>query len=294
VPTQDVDWAEQLSLPPLTWEGTAIGLAALVAAVLLGVVVERAVRGYLRWRHRGPSAVAVFGRLARWAVVVLGVGIALTVVFPSVRPINILGGLGVISIAAGIAFQTVLGNMFAGIMILSGDRYHVGDQIGVRDLRGEITQMTLNSTAVRTFDGRKVLIPNQVMHSEPVTVQTGFERVRTSVTVQVDATADPARAQRIAVEAMTAVPEVLEDPAPQALLTVLDKGALTLELRFWSGARQLETREAQHAVIAAVVAAFTAHDVRLADEIQTVEAGPDLLGALDGLGSSRESGADTA
>ncbi len=278
--TQDVDWAEQLSLPPLTWEGATVGLLALVAAVLVGLVVERAVRGYLRWRGRGLSAVAVFGRLARWAVVLLGLGIALTVTFPSVRPIDILGGLGVISIAAGIAFQTVLGNMFAGIMILSGDRYLVGDQIGVRDLRGEITEMTLNSTAVRTFDGRQVLIPNQVMHSEPVTVQTGFARVRTSVTLQVDATADPTRAQRIAVEAMTALPEVSDQPAPEALLTVLDKGALTLELRFWSGARQLETREAQHAVIAAVLTAFTEHGVRLADEIQTVEAGPDLLRAL--------------
>jgi small conductance mechanosensitive channel len=278
VPVQD--WVDQLSLPPVTWEGAGIGLAALALAVVVGFLVERAVRGYLRWRRRGPSAVLVFGRLARWGVLLLGVGIALTVTFPSVRPINLLGGLGVISIAAGIAFQTVLGNMFAGIMILSGDRYLVGDQIAVRDLRGEITEMTLNSTAVRTFDGRKVLIPNQVMHSEPVTVQTGYERVRTSVTVQVDATADPARAQRVAVEAMREVPEVVEHPAPEALLTLLDKGALTVELRFWSGARQLETREAQHAVIAAVLQALTRHGVRLADEVQTIEAGPDLLRVL--------------
>ncbi|MBW8172895.1 hypothetical protein K0651_07530 [Ornithinimicrobium sp. Arc0846-15] len=49
---------------------------------------------------------------------------------------------------------------------------------------------------------------------------------------------------------------------------------MTVEMRFWSGARQLETREAQHAVIAAVLAAFNAKSVMLADDVQVIEGGP--------------------
>ncbi|CAN5445226.1 hypothetical protein BH23ACT6_BH23ACT6_16030 [soil metagenome] len=272
----------RLGLPDLSWAALGLGLALLAGFVVVGFLVRLAVARYLTWRGRGPSAVSVFSRLFQWVLIILGVGMALTVVFPSVRPVDILGGLGVISIAAGIAFQTVLGNMFAGIMILAKGRFVVGDQIGVREVQGTVTAMSLNSTTVRTFDGRQVLIPNQVMHSDLVTVQTGYEQIRTSVEVQIDATADPTRAQRIAVDAMSGVAVVFDDPEPQALLTTLDKGALTMELRFWSGARQLETREAQHAVISAVLAAFNAAGVRLADEIQTIEAGPDLQRALDG------------
>ncbi len=271
---------QAINLPEVTWAAVGLGLAALVVFVLIGWLSRFVVGRYLTWRNRGPSAVTVFSRLAQGLIIVLGAGVALTIVFPSVRPVDILGGLGVVSIAAGIAFQTVLGNMFAGIVILSRGRFVVGDQIGVKDVRGTVTDISLNSTTVRTFDGRQVLIPNQVMHSELVTVQTGYEHVRTSVEVQIDAAADPARARQIAVDAMQAVPVVFVEPAPQALLTTLDKGALTLELRFWSGARQLETREAQHSVISSVLAAFIEKDVRLADEIQTIEAGPDLLKAL--------------
>lgn len=267
-------------LPPLTWQSVGLGLAIFLVSVALSLLTRWIVRAALRWRGRGPSSTRVFSGLAQWAVIVLGLGAALTIVFPSVRPVDVLGGLGIVSIAAGIAFQTVLGNMFAGIMILSRERYLVGDQVGVQDVRGEVTEINLGATVVRTFDGRKVLIPNQVMHSEVVTVQTGYEQVRTSVVVQVDTTVDPSRAQRIAVDAMTEVDVVLDDPAPQALLTTLDKGALTLELRFWSGARQLETREAQHAVIAGVLAAFARESVRLADEVQTIEAGPELVNIL--------------
>ncbi|MGB3185294.1 MAG: mechanosensitive ion channel family protein [Ornithinimicrobium sp.] len=272
--------SERLVLPDLSWTALGIGLALLAGSVVLGFLLRLIVARYLAWRGRGPSAVSVFSRLLQWMLIVVGVVMALTVVFPSVRPVDILGGLGVISIAAGIAFQTVLGNMFAGIMILSKGRFVVGDQIGVREVRGTVTDISLNSTTVRTFDGRQVLIPNQVIHSDLVTVQTGYEQIRTSVEVQIDAAADPLRAQQIAVEAMSEVPDVFGDPAPQALLITLDKGALTMELRFWSGARQLETREAQDAVITAVLAAFTAAQVRLADEIQTIEAGPDLQRAL--------------
>ncbi len=272
--------AQAINVPDVTWQAVAVGVGTLLAFVVVGWLVRWIVVGLLTWRKRGPSAVSVFGLLAQWLVVLLGIGVALTIVFPSVRPVDILGGLGVISIAAGIAFQTVLGNMFAGIMILSRGRFRVGDQIGVREVRGTVTGISLNSTTVQTFDGRQVLIPNQIMHSDMVTVQTGYERVRTSVEVQIDAAADPARARRIAIEAMQSVPAVSGEPLPQALLTTLDKGALTLELRFWSGARQLETREAQDAVIASVLSAFVETGVRLADEIQTIEAGPELLAAV--------------
>lgn len=272
--------AQAINLPKVTWAAVGAGVTALVVFVFIAWLGRWGVARYLRWRNRGPSAVSVFGQLAQWLIIVLGAGVGLTIVFPSVRPVDLLGGLGVVSIAAGIAFQTVLGNMFAGIVILSRGRFLVGDQIGVKDVRGTVTNITLNSTTIRSFDGRQVLIPNQIMHSELVTVQTGYEHVRTSVEVQIDAAADPARARRIAVDAMRAVSLVFDEPLPQALLTTLDKGALTLELRFWSGARQLETREAQHSVISSVLAAFIEADVRLADEIQTIEAGPDLLKAL--------------
>lgn len=154
-----------LELPPVTWQGVSIGLSVLLGGMLVSLLVRTAVRTVMRWRGRGESAIEVFSRLAGWLVVLLALLTALTIVFPSVRPVDILGGVGVVSIAAGIAFQTVLGNMFAGIVLLARDRYRLGDQIGVGEHRGTIVAMGLTSTSLRTFDGRLVLIPNSVLHS---------------------------------------------------------------------------------------------------------------------------------
>lgn len=254
----------------MTAQTALTGLAVLVGGFVLAWLVERIARRVLRWRGRGESSVQVFSSLASWLMIFLAFAAALTVVFPSIRPVNILGGVGVISIAAGIAFQTVLGNMFAGMVLLYRDRLRVGDQVAVQEVRGAIVSMDLSSTTVRTFDGRQVLIPNSVMHSEVITVQTGYEAVRTTVFVDLDETVDLRVAQQLAVEAMDRCGETLPEPAPQALLSEIGSGTIRLELRFWSGARQLETREAQHAVIIAVMDSFAEQNVATGSDVLVV------------------------
>lgn len=273
---------EGLELPPVTLVGVALGLAFLLGGLLLGQVARFLVTRTIAWRGRSESAARVFGRLTAWLVGILAVGAALTVTFPSIRPVNLLGGIGVVSIAAGIAFQTVLGNMFAGIVILTRDRFRVGDQISVADHRGTVVRMDLTSTSVRTFDGRLVLVPNGRLHSEVVTVQTGFEHVRSSVQIHLASTSNLERAVRVAVDAMHGVPEILEKPAPEAFLTSIGTANVELELRFWSGARQLDTREATHAAVTAVLAAFDEQDVQIWSDVQTVDAGPRLIRMLSG------------
>lgn len=273
-----------LELPPVTWEGVAIGLAVVAVGWILSRFVRWATRHTLLWRGRSPSASTMFASLGQWLVLLLSVAAALTVIFPSVKPVNALGGIGVLSIAAGIAFQTVLGNMFAGIVILARDKFRVDDQIAVGDTAGTVTSISLTSTAVRTFDGRLTLIPNSVVHSEIVTVQTGFEQVRSTVRVDIDDSADFDTAVRVAEEAMTALPDVLPEPAPQALLQEIGSATVGMDLRFWSGARQMETRVAQHRVIQAVLAALREAGVKTGSDVLVVEGGPQLLGAVRGDG----------
>ena len=80
-------------------------------------------------------------------------------------------------------------------------------------------------------------------------------------------------------------------------MTIATTGAVTTELRFWSGARQLETREARDAVIRSVLRAFTAEGIPLASDVITVEAGVTLDETVRRAGQARspeDPSADTA
>jgi small-conductance mechanosensitive channel len=272
--------AGALNLPPVTSEALLLGAVVIVSGYVLGRLARWATRRILRWRGRSPSASAMFGTLAHAVLIVLSVAAALTLMFPSVKPVNALGGIGVLSIAAGIAFQTVLGNMFAGIVILARDIFRVGDQIAVEDVAGTVIEINLTNTAVRTFDGRKALIPNSVIHSQVVAVQTGFEHVRSTISLDIDDRSDFALAINVAEEAMRTVAVVLDDPAPQALLQSVGSATVQMDLRFWSGARQMETRVAQHQVIVAVLKDLADAGVVTGSDVLVVEGRPQLLSAL--------------
>ena len=104
--------------------------------------------------------------------------------------------------------------------------------------------------------------------------------MRTSVEVDLDETTDLEQARVVAVRAMDALPSVLPEPAPKALLTRVGAATVTLELRFWSGSLQLETLEARNAVISAVLQAFTEAGVRTGSDAVVIEPGPVLREAI--------------
>ena len=84
----------------------------------------------------------------------------------------------------------------------------------------------------------------------------------------------------LAEAAMRGVAEVLDEPAPQALLQGVGSATVRMDLRFWSGARQMETRLAQHQVIVAVLRDLADADVVTGTDVLVVEGGPGLLGAI--------------
>ncbi len=236
----------------LTWEAVGNGLLIILGTVIVAWIIKVLVQlFFIRVTGRTEDSAQALAELIRWIIIVFGIAAAITYVFPSVKPVNIVGGIGVVSLAAGIAFQTVLGNLFAGLVILVRQTPRVGDQISLEDVAGTITEIRLSYSKIRTFNGRQVLVPNGVLHESVLTVQTRHESVRTSFTVSIQNIADFARARTVAEQALAGLPEILNEPAPSAILKEIEDGYATMEVRFWSGSRQMDT---VHALDAAVVA----------------------------------------
>lgn len=93
-----------INLPPITWQAVLTGLGVLATGIVLGMVAQFLMRRLLQWRGRSDSSTRVFSRLVQATIVVLFTAAAITVVFPSVQPVDVLGGITIVSLAAGIAF----------------------------------------------------------------------------------------------------------------------------------------------------------------------------------------------
>ena len=260
-----------------------VGVAA--AAVLVVWLVARGVRAVThRTLERGhtPSFATVMSKIAGWLVLALGVLFGLTIVFPSVAPVDLLAGLGIFSVAVGFAFQDILENLLAGILLLFREPFRSGDQVEVNGHIGTVLAITIRETRIRTFDGQLTLVPNADVYKNAIRVQTEFEQRRTDFAVGVAYEADLAEARRVIESALADTPGVSGDPAPEAFLTQLGAATIDFTARFWSDPRQLEALVVKDRAIEAVKVALDRAGVEMPADIVALQATSSFAAALRG------------
>lgn len=263
------------------------GLASAVVILLIAWVVGRGLRRRLEPQLtalRTPSFGHVFATLAYVGVVVVGVMIALPLAIPSLSLGAVLGGLGLLGVAAGFAFQDILSNLLAGLLLIFRQPFVSGDQIEVAGHRGTVDTITIRETRLRTFGGRLVVIPNSDVYSNAITVQTAQEAVRTSFVTGVAYGSDLDLARKVALETLADVEGVHEEPAPQAYYIEHGASSVGLDLRYWTSSRQAEVRATQDRVVAAVHDAFEDAGIDIPFDIVTLDVDDSFARVFDGRG----------
>ena len=155
-----------------------IVLAALIFGgfLVLGSVTKSLTRRFSLRRRRNQNLGLLLGRLAQITIVVLGFLIALSAVAPSFRAGDLIKMLGVGTVAIGFAFQNILQNFLAGILLLLQESFQIGDSIKVNDLEGTVDDIQTRATIVSTRDGHRVVVPNAVLFTNPVVVAPAAAR----------------------------------------------------------------------------------------------------------------------
>jgi small conductance mechanosensitive channel len=258
-----------------------IALAVLAGFFVVGRLLRPVVRRRLA-RSRTPSFSRVFARLTSATMTLLGFLTAVAIVFPSVRPVDLLAGAGVLSVAAGFAFQDILQNLLAGLLLLFRQPFRGGDQIEVGDVAGTVEEINIRETVIVTFEGRRVLIPNAKVYSDVITVQTARRLIRANFVVGVAYETDIDTARQVALEAVRAVDGVASEPPPEVLGMQLATSSVELDVQFWCASHQLEMRRTLSGAVQAVKEAFAANDIEIPTDIVALQATRSLAAVLDG------------
>lgn len=121
-----------------------------------------------RHARRVRTQISLLRRLAIVLVAVLTVA-AMLLTFPAARAAGagILASAGVISIVAGLAAQTSLANVFAGLQLAFTDAIRVDDVVVVEDEWGRIEEITLTYVVVHIWDDRRLVLPSTYFTTTP-------------------------------------------------------------------------------------------------------------------------------
>ncbi len=217
-------------------------LGGIVFVVLAWFVGELVARGVRRGFHQKGyvDLGGVMASLSFGLVVFASVMIASVIIFPSVKPATIISSLGIGTVAIGFAFKDILQNLLAGILLLVNRPYRRGDQIVVRHFEGTVEHIQSRATLIKTYDGRRVIIPNSDVYTSPVVVNTAFPTRRDQFDIGIGYGDKPDRAMRVFAEAIATVEGVEADPAPEVLPWGLDASSVTLRARWWSASKRTD------------------------------------------------------
>ncbi|MDQ2762432.1 MAG: mechanosensitive ion channel family protein [Pseudomonadota bacterium] len=227
------------------------GILFVVVAWFGGKLIARGIRK--GFHHKGLVDLGgVLSSLIFGMIVAAAVLIASVIIFPSVQPATIISSLGIGSVAIGFAFKDILQNLLAGILLLINRPYRRGDQIVVKDFEGTVEHIQSRATLIKTYDGRRVIIPNSDVYTSPVVVNTAFQTRRSQFDVGIGYGDDPEDACRIFAEAIAKVDGVEADPAAEVLPWGLADSYVTLRARWWTDSKRTNVAHIQAKVILAL------------------------------------------
>ena len=247
--------------------GIALGVALLF---FVGGWIARAVLS--RWfRRRGRENLGeLLGEFARWGVLLFGGLVVAAIIFPSIKPADLLSTLGIGSIAIGFAFKDILQNWLAGLLILIRQPFTTGDQIVVSGFEGTVQHIEARATLIKTYDGRLVVIPNADVYSKAVTVNTAFEKRRSEYAFGIGYGDDIGRATQVILDALATVEGVEKDPAPDVLAWELGASSVDIKVRWWTDSRRSNVVLVRSRVVGALKTALSDAGIDLPFPTQTV------------------------
>ena len=232
--------------------------------------IRSLVRHFSRRLRRGRTIGRLLGRLSQGFIILVGLLVALSISIPTFKARDLIQMLGIGSVAVGFAFRDIFQNFLAGILLLITEPFQIGDQIMVDSYEGTVEDIHTRATTIKTYDGRRVVIPNATLFTESVTVNNAFKYRRTDFEIGIGYGDDIKQAQALIVEAIKSVDGVLQEPAPDAIVVKIASSSVNIRARWWTESERAKVLAVQSRVITAIKNKLTENGIDIPYPTETV------------------------
>lgn len=220
----------------------------LVAKLLLRLEIEEGTRYNLM-------------RLTQYVVMITGVIVAFQFIGIDLSGLAVIFGL--LSVGIGFGLQNVTSNFVAGLILLFERPIKVGDRVTVGNTEGDVIEINIRSTTIRSLQNIAIIVPNsEFVSSTVINWSHGDTRIRLEVEVGVSYQSDLDIVLRSLQEVAEENSEVLRQPAPEVLHRGFGDSAWDMQPRAWidNPKRYHQVRSALHC---AIVRKFRANGVEI-------------------------------
>jgi small conductance mechanosensitive channel len=144
-----------------------------------------------------------------------------------------LAGIGVVGIALGFAAQDSLANIIAGFLIFIDKPFEVGDWVRVENEYGQVNNITMRTTRIRTKRNTYVVIPNKMIIDTVLENHSKHGNTRVDVPVGIAYKESIPQARQVLLEAVSNLDGISKNPAPDVVVTEMAGSSVNMNVRVW-------------------------------------------------------------
>ena len=171
-------------------------------------------------------------RIIHYVIMIVGASLAFQ--FIGIDLTGLAVTLGFLSVGIGFGLQNVTSNFVAGLILLFERPIKVGDRVSVGDKEGDVMEINIRSTTIRSLNNIAIIVPNaEFVSSTVVNWSYGDQKVRLEIDVGVSYGSDLDMVLHSLMEVATEHGEVLKDPRPEVLHMGFGDSAWNIRLRVW-------------------------------------------------------------
>jgi small-conductance mechanosensitive channel len=196
-----------------------------VALVIRRVVFKIGIRFYAR------NIASIVSKIIYYVVLLIALSTALGYLGVELTGLIIAGGFA--GIIVGVALQPLMASFFAGLYVMAERIIQQGEVVSIGNTMGEVVEVSLMFTKIRTFDGVLVTMPNSQLISTVIQNYSKAVARRLEFTVSIAYSEDAEKAYSVIKDAVDNHPYVLADPAPDIFVSKLGDSGVVITVRVW-------------------------------------------------------------
>jgi small conductance mechanosensitive channel len=212
-----------------------LNVVGAIAILVLGIIASGMVVGLIRKLMRkaktDETLVSFGGNFIKFALYAFVIIAALNQLgFQTGSLIAVFGAAG---LAVGLAMQSNLANLAAGVMILIFRPFGIGEMIEASGTLGKVETITILSTKLRAPDGKLVILPNNKIFTDKLINFSAAKIRRIDLVLGIGYDDDIKKAKDLFMDIVTSHPKVLKNPAPTVQVLELADSSVNFAVRPW-------------------------------------------------------------
>jgi small conductance mechanosensitive channel len=203
----------------------------LIIGLWLAKFISRVFNKTLTKRNVDPTLVKFFTGFIRGVLIVFVLIAAIDQV--GVATTSFVAVLGAAGLAVGLALQGSLSNFASGVMLIIFRPIRVGDYIEAGGQAGTVLEIGIFVTVLKSPDNKRIYVPNSGITSGNIVNYSATDTRRVDMVFGIGYSDDIDKAKKVIADVLKNDSRVLDDPAPQIVVSALADSSVNFNVRPW-------------------------------------------------------------